>query len=98
MLQNIVLSGCDSLFPGLAELHSELCKLFPADVNVKIVAAPERRCNEWSGAVLPLLCRTLQLSPPKIMPRRNPKLPLLHFHTMNRYWQRNPVQSKVAAV
>jgi actin len=47
---NIVLSGGTTMFNGLPErIEKEIVALAPATMNVKVVAAPERRCGAWIG-------------------------------------------------
>ncbi|CAE7805624.1 unnamed protein product [Symbiodinium sp. CCMP2456] len=51
LLKNIVLSGGNTMFPGIAErLESELKALAPQKINVKVVANPQRRYLVWMGA------------------------------------------------
>ena len=50
LFQNIVLSGGSTMFPGLKErLHKELDELVPENVEIRIVAPPERRYSVWIG-------------------------------------------------
>lgn len=50
LYQNIVLSGGSTMFPGLKErLHKELDELVPENVEIRIVAPPERRYSVWIG-------------------------------------------------
>lgn len=49
LFANVVFSGGNTMFPGLAErMHRELALLSP-DATVKIVAVPERRFLAWLG-------------------------------------------------
>lgn len=51
LFNNIVLSGGNTMFPGIAErLESELKALAPQKINVKVVANPHRRYIVWMGA------------------------------------------------
>ncbi|CAJ1350598.1 unnamed protein product [Effrenium voratum] len=51
LFKNIVLSGGNTMFPGIAErLESELQALAPQKINVKVVANPQRRYIVWMGA------------------------------------------------
>jgi len=51
LFSNIVLSGGNTMFPGIAErLESELKALAPQKINVKVVANPHRRYIVWMGA------------------------------------------------
>ncbi|OLP82743.1 actin [Symbiodinium microadriaticum] len=51
LLKNIVLSGGNTMFPGIAErLESELKALAPQKINVKVIANPQRRYLVWMGA------------------------------------------------
>jgi actin beta/gamma 1 len=50
LYSNIVLSGGSTMFPGLKErLHKELTALVPENMEVKIIAPPERRYSVWIG-------------------------------------------------
>ncbi|RZC89982.1 hypothetical protein C5167_029048 [Papaver somniferum] len=50
MYANVVLSGGNTLIPGLAErLAKELCTLSPSAVRVRVVAPPERKYSVWIG-------------------------------------------------
>mmetsp|Transcript_39254 Transcript_39254/g.73230 ORF Transcript_39254/g.73230 Transcript_39254/m.73230 type:complete len:378 (-) Transcript_39254:37-1170(-) len=50
LFKNIVLSGGNTMFPGIAErLESELKALAPQKVNVKVIANPQRRYIVWMG-------------------------------------------------
>lgn len=51
LLNNIVLSGGTTMFPGIAErLTSEIKALAPKKVDVRVIANPERRYVVWMGA------------------------------------------------
>ncbi|CAD8116189.1 unnamed protein product [Paramecium primaurelia] len=50
LFQNIVMSGCTTMFPGIAErLSKELTSLAPKQMKVKVVAPPERKFSVWIG-------------------------------------------------
>ncbi|KAI3996159.1 hypothetical protein MKX01_002443 [Papaver californicum] len=50
MYANVVLSGGNTLIPGLAEqLAKELCSLSPSAVRVRVIAPPERKYSVWIG-------------------------------------------------
>ncbi|MHA1608181.1 MAG: actin, cytoplasmic 2 [Candidatus Freyarchaeota archaeon] len=58
---NIVLSGGSTMFPGLKErLHKELSELVPENVEIKIVAPPERHYSVWIGGSILASLRTFQ--------------------------------------
>lgn len=47
---NLVLYGGSSMFPGMAErLTKEIGDKVPKKMNVKVVAAPERKLSVWIG-------------------------------------------------
>lgn len=51
LLANIVLSGGNTMFAGIAErLTKELKALAPAKVTVNVIASPQRRYLVWMGA------------------------------------------------
>jgi actin-related protein len=51
LYKNIVLSGGNTLFPGIAErLTKEVKALAPNKVDVKVIASPQRRYLVWMGA------------------------------------------------
>jgi actin-related protein len=59
---NVVLSGGNSLFPGLADrLEKGLMNLAPSTMKVNVIAAAERKYRAWIGgsilASLPYFCR-----------------------------------------
>ena len=61
LYQNIVIAGGSSMFPGLKErLHFELMKLLPSNVEVKIIAAPERKYSIWIGANILVSLKSMQ--------------------------------------
>ncbi|KAD3640347.1 hypothetical protein E3N88_29570 [Mikania micrantha] len=50
LYRNIILSGGSTLFPGLADrMWKEISDLVPSGVDVKVVAAPERKYSSWIG-------------------------------------------------
>ena len=61
LYQNIVLSGGSTMFPGLKErLHKELSELVPENVEIRIVAPPERRYSVWIGGSILASLKTFQ--------------------------------------
>jgi actin-related protein len=51
LFKNIVLSGGNTLFPGIGErLTKELKALAPQKIDVKVAASPQRRYLVWQGA------------------------------------------------
>ncbi|CAE8639701.1 unnamed protein product [Polarella glacialis] len=51
LYKNIVLSGGNTMFPGIADrLANELKALAPQKIDVKVVANPQRRYIVWMGA------------------------------------------------
>mmetsp|Transcript_32655 Transcript_32655/g.74036 ORF Transcript_32655/g.74036 Transcript_32655/m.74036 type:complete len:379 (-) Transcript_32655:100-1236(-) len=51
LLKNIVLSGGNTMFPGIdARLTKELKALAPQKIDVKVIACPQRRYIVWMGA------------------------------------------------
>ena len=61
LYQNIVLSGGSTMFPGLKErLHKELSELVPENVDIRIVAPPERRYSVWIGGSILASLKTFQ--------------------------------------
>mmetsp|Transcript_162982 Transcript_162982/g.313067 ORF Transcript_162982/g.313067 Transcript_162982/m.313067 type:complete len:379 (-) Transcript_162982:114-1250(-) len=51
LYKNIVLSGGNTMFPGIdARLAKEVKALAPTNVNVKVAASPQRRYLVWMGA------------------------------------------------
>ena len=51
MLHNVILSGGNSMFPGMKErLEKELRALAPPKLDVKVIANPERRWVVFIGA------------------------------------------------
>ena len=61
LYQNIVLSGGSTMFPGLKErLHKELTELVPENVEIRIVAPPERRYSVWIGGSILASLKTFQ--------------------------------------
>jgi len=61
LYQNIVLSGGSTMFPGLKErLHKELTELVPENIEIRIVAPPERRYSVWIGGSILSSLKTFQ--------------------------------------
>ena len=51
MYSNIVLSGGNTMFPGIRErLQKELVALAPLNMTVKVIAPPERKYYAWRGS------------------------------------------------
>merc|ERR1719382_2036110 len=51
LFKNIVLSGGNTMFPGIAErLTQEIKALAPQKIDVKVIASPQRRYLVWMGA------------------------------------------------
>jgi actin-related protein len=51
LFKNIVLSGGNTLFPGIGErLTKEIKALAPQKIDVKVIASPQRRYLVWMGA------------------------------------------------
>lgn len=47
---NIVMSGGNTMFPGIAErIMKELDDLTPSTMKIKVVAPPERKYSVWVG-------------------------------------------------
>ncbi|EJD51356.1 actin 1 [Auricularia subglabra TFB-10046 SS5] len=50
LYNNVILSGGTTMYPGIAErLQTELTRLAPSSIRVKIVAPPERKYSVWIG-------------------------------------------------
>ncbi|MFX1537642.1 MAG: actin, cytoplasmic 2 [Promethearchaeota archaeon] len=61
LYQNIVLSGGSTMFPGLKErLQKELAEMAPDNIDIRIVAPPERRYSVWIGGSILSSLRTFQ--------------------------------------
>ncbi len=55
------MSGGSTMFPGLKErLHKELTELVPENVEIRIVAPPERRYSVWIGGSILSSLKTFQ--------------------------------------
>jgi actin len=51
LYKNIILSGGNTMFPGMGErLQAELKDLVPSRIDVKVIASPHRRYLVWMGA------------------------------------------------
>eukprot|EP01147_Barroeca_monosierra_P004598 gene4600-6781_t len=47
---NIILSGGNTLFPGIADrMKEEITALAPSTMKIKIIAPPERKYSVWIG-------------------------------------------------
>ena len=47
---NIVLSGGNTMFPGIADrMHKEMSNIAPPNLKIKVIARPERNCLTWTG-------------------------------------------------
>ncbi|XP_020973080.1 actin-2-like, partial [Arachis ipaensis] len=47
---NIVLSGCSTMFPGIADrMSKDITALAPSSMKIKVVAPPERKYIVWIG-------------------------------------------------
>nr|MDO8090439.1 actin family protein [Candidatus Sigynarchaeota archaeon] len=58
---NIVLSGGSTMFPGLKErLHKEISELVPENIEIKIIAPPERMYSVWIGGSILASLKTFQ--------------------------------------
>ncbi len=58
---NIVLSGGSTMFPGLKErLTKEIAEMIPENVEVKIIAPPERMYSVWIGGSILASLKTFQ--------------------------------------
>jgi actin-related protein len=61
MYSTIVLSGGNTMFPGIAErLHKELVALAPANMRIKIIATTERWYSVWLGGSILASLSTFQ--------------------------------------
>ena len=61
LYSNIVLSGGSTMFPGLKErLTREISEMIPENVEVKIIAPPERMYSVWIGGSILSSLRTFQ--------------------------------------
>ncbi|MFX0093053.1 MAG: rod shape-determining protein [Candidatus Hodarchaeota archaeon] len=61
LYQNIVLSGGTTMFPGMKErLHKELTEMVPENIEIRIVAPPERRYSVWIGGSILSSLKTFQ--------------------------------------
>ncbi|KAJ5076456.1 actin [Anaeramoeba ignava] len=50
LYENIVLSGGSTMFPGISDrLQKEITQLAPPNMEVKIIAPPERKYSTWIG-------------------------------------------------
>ncbi|CAH1955324.1 unnamed protein product [Acanthoscelides obtectus] len=61
LFQNTVLSGGNSLYPGMADrLSKEISSLAPQSIKVKIIAPPERKFSVWIGGSILASLTTFQ--------------------------------------
>ncbi|KAI8804113.1 actin family [Cladochytrium replicatum] len=61
LYENIILSGGNTVLLGIAErTQREIAALAPASVNVKVVAAPERKRSVWIGGAILASLSTFQ--------------------------------------
>ncbi|MFX1537359.1 MAG: actin, cytoplasmic 2 [Promethearchaeota archaeon] len=61
LYQNIVLSGGSTMFPGMKErLQKELIDMVPENIEIRIIAPPERRYSVWIGGSILGSLRTFQ--------------------------------------
>ena len=61
LYSNIVLSGGSTMFPGLKErLTREISEMIPENVEVKIIAPPERMYSVWIGGSILASLKTFQ--------------------------------------
>ena len=61
MFCNIVLSGGNTMFPGIAErMVKEITALVPSTIKVKIIAPPERKYSVWIGGSILASLSTFQ--------------------------------------
>jgi actin len=61
LYSNIVLSGGSTMFPGLKErLTKEIAEMIPENVEVKIIAPPERMYSVWIGGSILASLKTFQ--------------------------------------
>ena len=64
MFGNLVLSGGNTMIPGLADrLAKELSSLAPPGVRVRVVAPPERKYSVWIGGSILASLSTFQQVP-----------------------------------
>ena len=61
MYSNIVLSGGNTMFPGIAErMLKEMTSLVPSTIKVKVIAPPERKYSVWIGGSILTSLSTFQ--------------------------------------
>ena len=61
MYSNIVLTGGNTMFPGMADrVQKEITAMAPSTVNVKVIAPPERRHGVWIGGSIMATLSTFQ--------------------------------------
>jgi len=50
LYENIILSGGNTMFPGISErMSKEITSLAPSRMNIKVIAQPERKYSAWIG-------------------------------------------------
>jgi actin beta/gamma 1 len=60
---NILLSGGNTMFPGMAErLTKEITALAPSTIKIKVIAPPERKYSAWIGGSILASLSTFQQS------------------------------------
>ena len=58
---NVILSGGNTMFPGIAErVHKELSALVPSSMKLKVIAPPERKYSVWIGGSILASLSTFQ--------------------------------------
>ena len=58
---NVVLSGGNTMFPGLADrVQKEVAALAPATMKIKVIAPPERKYSVWIGGSILASLSTFQ--------------------------------------
>jgi actin-related protein len=61
LYSNILIAGGSSCFPGIAErLQSEISRLAPSTMRVKVTCPPERKYSAWIGGSILASLRTFQ--------------------------------------
>ena len=63
MYANIVLSGGNTMFPGVNErMVKEITALTPPTIKIKVIAPPERKYSTWIGGSILASLSTFQQS------------------------------------
>ncbi|MFX0094948.1 MAG: actin, cytoplasmic 2, partial [Candidatus Hodarchaeota archaeon] len=61
LYQNIVLAGGSTLFPGLKErLNKEITELVPENIEIGVIASPDRQYSAWLGGSIVGSLKTFQ--------------------------------------